>query len=467
MRGHILVIDDEEYVYEDLEFGLGKAHHVHYAATLNKITSKFNNYPIDLAMVDLEFIMPGKKEGRFSGLGYIKTLRSKYPTITIVVLSGYSDEGKIVQATKNGADFYLIKGNFDTDSHEFREQVRKWINAKKKLDQQRHLEELDSWGIAEFTEDVMTQCQALIQSKESFLLIGEAGLGKRKLLEQSYKKSRSFRYGKEPEHIELSAFESGDIHNFLYLKRGSTPDNFLKHATVKIQYIRNLESQPLSIQESFLRLLQSGRFLNRKELFKHQLVFILERDPAELIRENQLSPELVSYLPQLRIKPLRERRGDLKELISGWLDRKGYDELSFSEKSLKLLRHYAYPGNTSELFSLLNEAVEAHKKQMPLSWKQEVIQAESLPCILHQTPSELFEEMQYEVARVHLRFIEKALQQFEGERRQKNLTAEALNVHSADNLKKTYINKYWREYRDLVKGFPTIMKKYKLKLNGK
>lgn len=461
MRGHILVIDDERYVYEDLEFGLGKAHEIHYASTLTRIRSILEKYAIDLAMVDLN-IKVGDQD-RFSGLEYIKTLRSKNPTMTIAVLSGYSDENRIVQATKNGADHYLIKSNLDTDSNEFRAKIGRWINAKKKLDQERDLEQEEAWGGTEFAKEIVEDCLKFQDEKQSYFLLAEKGLGAKQLLSQVYHRSRYFSRTKLPVEQDLSFYLPISIAQFLELKRGTAQDNFFKHIPSKILHLKNLHQQPLSIQEMFLKAILSGRFVGQNELHQLQFIFVLDQDPESLIKEGKLSTELYHAIPSLRIPPLRERRAEYTSLIAKWQKKHKIPSISFEPTAFALLRRYPFPSNLPEFYTVLKHSINKHQKQFPLDWEQKSIQAESLPYSLHQTPSDLHEEMQFEVARIHLRFIEEALLRWDGERRQKDLAAQDLNAHSADNLKKTYINKYWDLYPELVKGFSTIMKKYKLK----
>lgn len=460
MRGNILVIEDEEYVFEDLEFGLGQAHNMHYADNLSKVNKYMRSYSIDLAFVDLNFQL-NKKE-RLSGLKYIKSLRSRYPTLTIVVLSQYSDTDRIVKATQNGADYYLIKNNLDPDSDEFREQVRQWINTKKRLDQKRNLDSLEAWGKTEFSDAIMHKSYEYCLARKSFLLVGEPGLGKTFLLDQMYRKSPYFKDGKSPQEIDLAEIAPQDIKDFVHLRRGSGANNFLKKSPIKIIFLKNLDKISLSIQELFLTLIEKKAYIGTEEPMKLQLVFLVEKDPNELIQTQRLSPEFVAYMPKLVLKPLRDRMEDLPDLIKQWQRRKGRKDLTFTQNAHLLLRRYPYPGNITEFYALLNETLTNHQKKQPLDWQKAPIQPESLPGILHKTSSHMLDKMQFEVARVHLRFIEAALKKYEGMRGQKNLAAEELYVHSADNLKKTFINKYWDEYPDLMRGFPTIMKKYKL-----
>ena len=463
MRGNILVIDDEVEVFEDLQDGIGQAHNIYHAETLTKIRDTFKRNSIDMAIVDLN--MKIGDQDRFTGLDYIKRIRERNPSVTIIVLSGYRDIPRIVQAVKNGADHYLYKGNLDTDSHEFRMDVLQWINAKKKLDEKRELNQEELWGELEFPQDIIREGQVLSLSETSFFLIAEPGLGKTKLIHHLFRTSNTFNSKRKPAEIDLSQLRPKELTDFLYLRRGTSQENPFKSAKGKTLVLKNIEKHPLSVQESFIGLLLQKKFLNRKDPFTKQIVFLLNQSPQKLIEKKCLSPELFHAVQHIILPPLRDRVEELSSILEGWLKRNGYKGMIFSRRALTLLKRYPYPGNITELYQHLKATIEAHQTQHRWDWQKRRIEPESLPELFHQTPSFLHEDMEYEVAKVHLRFIEEALKKYAGERRQKDLAAKDLNIKSADNLKKTYIDKYWEWYPDLMVGYPTIMQKYKL--NGK
>ncbi|MEO1417805.1 MAG: response regulator, partial [Bacteroidota bacterium] len=417
MRGNILVIDDERFVFEDLEYGIGQAHNIFYAETLPQATGLLKKNTMDLAMVDLNIKVKGKN--RFSGLDHIKTLRDRFPTLTIVVLSGYSDEDKIVQATKNGADYYLIKGNFDVDSTEFRDQVGKWIKRKKKLDKNREMERVHSWGIGEFPTHITQECLEVLQSKKSFIFVAESGLGRDTFMHNNYIKSYAFKKETKPDNVDLELVGAHNLADYLSLKHGTTSENFLKKRTSKVTYIRNLPTVPLSIQTTFLQVILQQKFSGKADSLKQQFIFFLDEDVAELIESKEILPEFASALPIIRLAPLRERKAELEDFVDRWRKVHAYEQLDFDRQTITVLRRYGFPGNFTELFHLLKKTVSNHKSKYRQGWEQEFVHPESLPAIVHQAPSDLHEEMQLEVARIHLRYIEEALKKYAGERSQK------------------------------------------------
>ena len=67
---------------------------------------KASSEPIDLALVDLG--LPG-----IQGADVISAVRAAHPSTPILVVSIFSDEGKVVEAIRCGATGYLVKGDTD------------------------------------------------------------------------------------------------------------------------------------------------------------------------------------------------------------------------------------------------------------------------------------------------------------------------------------------------------------------
>lgn len=476
MRGNILVIDDEQKVFDEIEKGLSKAHNLHYARNLSEIRNIFSRKKIDLTFVDLNIKLGGKD--RFSGLEYIKTIRERYPYVVIITLSKHDDIERVSEASRNGADKYIYKGFWDGDSDEFREEVRVLINAKKKLDVERAKWLEDAWGEAEYTKETLGRIRTFSNERRSFFLIGENGLGKTRLLDRMYGESRDFKPSKPPVQIDLTGYTSSGLEKMLNHRPRPGKPNFFKQAHNGILFLRHIESLSLPLQEGIFKTIETRHFLNGKERLHCQMVFLLESDPEELIEQQILSPELYYGLDPIVLKPLRERRSKIQGLIQNWVKRHDYHKLpyieerresqkyrsiQFEEAVVEQFRHYDYPGNISQLYNLLGQTLDQHKKHTRNNWEATPVQVQSLPQELWKASDNLYEEMAYEVAKVELGFIEQAFQKYAGVWGSKGKVAKELKIPSgADNLKKTYISKYWRQYPELVRQFPAIMKEYKL-----
>ncbi|PZD95290.1 DNA-binding response regulator [Paenibacillus sambharensis] len=102
----ILLVDDEQYVVDDLEiafpweeYGISRVHKAYSGSQAIQI---MENFPIDILLSDIA--MPG-----MSGLELVGYARNSNPRIKCILLTGYSDFEYAVEALKNGVMEYLVK----------------------------------------------------------------------------------------------------------------------------------------------------------------------------------------------------------------------------------------------------------------------------------------------------------------------------------------------------------------------
>ncbi len=486
MRGNILVIDDEIDVFEDLEESL-PAHNLFYAGNLPKIRDIFKRKDIDLAIVDLNIKVNGND--RFSGLKYIKTIRDRYPTVTVVAHSGHRDIARITTAIQNGAAEYFYKGTLDSFSLEFRKKINHLIAAKKKRDAQRAKLKNEIWGKSPQIVKLKAQIKQLAVSRASFFLLGEAGLQMQNIINYLHYISLHYTESRPAQVVDfaqkkrkkllriMSNKQKRKKHAKATNKTARKPHkkkSFLKLAHKGILHIKNLSNIDMGLQAALLEMIRTQKFLDSKESLSIQYVFSLEKNPNELIREGKLHPELYHALVQLKVPPLRERRSDIPLLIAKWMEANGFPEKINSqreqpfvgEKIMDAFRQYAYPENITELLGLLEKMMSHHRSKYPK--KDSITQTwEYLekPVGLASIPSALFVqreqlgEMDIEVGRLELNYIERALDLCEGKKEE---AAKLLNIKNSDLLKKSYINKYSKKYPALIRQFPMIVKCYKL-----
>lgn len=102
----VLIVDDEEIVCRGLaQFVKWQNYNFEVAATASNVEealSIMKKTHIDLVFMDIR--MPGR-----TGLELLKILRTEYPEVKSVILSGYSDFSYAQEAIRNGAVDYLTK----------------------------------------------------------------------------------------------------------------------------------------------------------------------------------------------------------------------------------------------------------------------------------------------------------------------------------------------------------------------
>jgi len=125
----------------------------------------------------------------------------------------------------------------------------------------------------------------------------------------------------------------------------------------------------LSLQKSFLRVLQERRFRplgSSKEIESDfRLVAATNRDLDQMVRDGQFREDLLyrlrSYL--IELPPLRERLEDIGVLTRFHVDlfcqRYGLAPKGFSPEFLSMLKAYPWPGNVRELVHTLERTLSA------------------------------------------------------------------------------------------------------------
>jgi DNA-binding NtrC family response regulator len=99
----ILVVDDEENVCHSVKKILGrKGYEVAQALTVDDAVKILTEMSFDLVITDL--MIPGS-----SGIELLQIIRSKYPELEVIMITGYASIESAVQATKLGASAYLPK----------------------------------------------------------------------------------------------------------------------------------------------------------------------------------------------------------------------------------------------------------------------------------------------------------------------------------------------------------------------
>ncbi len=116
MNQKILICDDEENIRETIKLVLGDFYELFLVATGEQaLYTLAHNKDIKLALLDIK--MP-----KVSGLDLLSEIKTKYPDIKIIMVTGYRSVETAAEASRLGASGYLVK---PFKSHDILETVRK------------------------------------------------------------------------------------------------------------------------------------------------------------------------------------------------------------------------------------------------------------------------------------------------------------------------------------------------------
>ena len=99
----VLVVDDDKAVRNALKINLSKnGLEVLLATTAKEALQMLHRHPVELMLTDVQ--MPG-----ITGLQLLEQVRSTWPHIAVVVMTGYGSVRDAVDVMKTGASDYIIK----------------------------------------------------------------------------------------------------------------------------------------------------------------------------------------------------------------------------------------------------------------------------------------------------------------------------------------------------------------------
>ena len=141
----------------------------------------------------------------------------------------------------------------------------------------------------------------------------------------------------------------------------------VKQADGGTLFLDEISQLPLSIQGSFLRVLQERKFRSvggvQEVSSAFRLIAATNQNLSEMVQRGEFRKDLLFRLQTIAIElpPLRKRPEDIKYLalyhMGGLCERYGIGMKDFSSEFLDVLMNYHWPGNVRELVNALEKAI--------------------------------------------------------------------------------------------------------------
>ena len=371
IKPHILVIDDERSMLELLEIILTKeGYQVTCADSGKQATSLIQKGSYDLLLCDI-------KLGDVSGIEVLKRAKEKNPDSVVIMISAYSSAENAVEAMNEGAYDYVPK---PFDNEELKHTVKSALDMRT-LDQEEKAINVDRDETLHFGKivgnsprmlHIFDMIRQVARTKTNILITGESGTGKeliaKAIHEQSDREEKPFvviNCGSIPETLMESEFfghKKGAFTGASDNKKGLF--EVADQGTVFLDEIGELST---SFQVKLLRAVQEKVFkrVGDTQDISVDIRFIsaTNKDLNKEIIGGRFREDLFYRLNVIEIKipPLRERKGDLKPLAQYFLDKyskeMGKKITKISSYAIELLKKYDFPGNIRELENLLERSV--------------------------------------------------------------------------------------------------------------
>ncbi|HET8576224.1 MAG TPA: sigma-54 dependent transcriptional regulator [Methylomirabilota bacterium] len=409
MKPRILVVDDQAIIADNLRMTLeAQGYEVDTAANTVGAMVKMDEREFSLALVDL--VLP---DG--DGLHLLRLLKSKAPSIEVIIMTGHSSISKAVEATKQGA-FYFVAKPFD--SEEMLMLVAKALERQRLLaetsDLRRKLAEQSTYGEMLGSSPAMKRVFELLDSvavsDANVLIIGESGTGKE--LASNAVHAKSTRADGPLIKINCAALPKDLIESELFghvkgAFTGASTDKpgLLEEAHRGSLLLDEITEMPLDLQAKLLRVLEDHTVRrlggSRSVPVDFRLICSTNRDPDSALREGRLRQDLYFRINTVTVSlpPLRERTADIPVLAKAFLERfaakHGRPVDGIDPEAYRRLLAYAWPGNVRELEHAIERGVlVARGREITLADLPEPLQVEIAPGAAAAPPPGSLEEIE-------------------------------------------------------------------------
>ncbi|MEG0729586.1 MAG: sigma 54-interacting transcriptional regulator [Anaerovoracaceae bacterium] len=365
----LVVVDNNGYIKflsEDIQSRLLK---------VGRLTSKgeYFNKTID-EIHPLTKIVPGMDYGetgkfvfyQIAGIPNISKIKNIYENSTVVGMLDYDiawGEEELAEFLES-LDVLLSKKDFDLKKYlERKKKMKKMESDKYKIE--------DIIGSSEAMKRVKKDIYRVSKSESTVWIYGETGTGKELIAHSIHRLSKrgqgpliAVNCASIPPNLMESEFFGYEEGSFSGAKKGGTIGKFemANEGTIFLDEIDKLE---YNLQSKLLRVLQEkeiDKIGGKIVPLNVRVIAASNTDLLEKVKANEFREDLYYRLNVLNIKaiPLRERKGDLRELASSFMEKyyiDGGDIPEIDEGVYDTLSEYDWPGNVREFFNVLERAI--------------------------------------------------------------------------------------------------------------
>ncbi|WP_223601791.1 sigma-54 dependent transcriptional regulator [Chryseobacterium sp. GVT01B] len=382
MSGNILIIDDEIKLLKLLGMILSQENfNVKEASTARSAMTMLEQYDFDVVLSDVR--LPDA-----FGVELIKSIKSKYPQLEIILMTAFGNITDAVQAMKNGAYDYLVKGD---DNEKIIPLVYKALE-KVKDNKSRTVQQIVTKGF----DQIIGKSPLILQAKKlaekvaltdaAVLLTGETGTGKEvfasAIHEGSDRKKNSFvaincsAFSKEILESELFGHKQGAFTGAIKDKKG-----LIEEANGGTLFLDEIGEMPIELQAKLLRVLETREFIKMGETkvskSDFRLIAATNRDLEDEIKQGNFREDLYFRLNvfEITLPSLRNRKEDLKALAKNFIDLFSHklhlSSVQVSPDYYKALEKNDWKGNIRELRNAVERSL--------ILMDNNILDADSLP----------------------------------------------------------------------------------------
>ena len=372
----ILIVDDERDIRELIsEILIDEGYTTRLAGTSEDAMREVTSQPPGLLILDIWL-----KDSDMDGIDILKKVKSDYPEVPVVIISGHGNIEIAVAAIKQGA-YDFIEKPFNID--QLLVVIRRAMETSRLRRENITLRQKDApvsdlIGSSAGFRALVSQLDKVAKSNSRIMLRGGSGVGKetaaRYIHAQSDRAAGPFVVVGcatiEPDRMEEVLFgrESGD-------QNGA--QGLLEQAHGGVIYFDEVADMPLVTQSKILRVLVDQKFqrVGGNDQIKVDLR-VLSSTSCDLeveIAERRFREELFHRLNvvPVEVPTLEERREDIPELVEHFVEHfnqtQGLNIRKLSDDAAALLQTLPWPGNVRQLKNVIERILILSDGTGPIS----------------------------------------------------------------------------------------------------
>ncbi|AEA42547.1 two component, sigma54 specific, transcriptional regulator, Fis family [Fluviicola taffensis DSM 16823] len=312
-----------------------------------------------------------------NGIDLVPKIKERFPDVEIILLTAFGNISDSVQAMKDGAFDYIVKGN-DNDKI-----IPLLSRAFEKVELRKRVRDLEKRVGKKYTFDsIIGNSPSILKAIElarkvsttdaTVLLTGETGTGKEVFAEAihfaSGRSNNSFvalncsAFSKEILESELFGHKQGSFTGAIKDQKG-----LIEEANGGTLFLDEIGEMPLELQAKLLRLLETSEYLKigdtKPSHSNFRLIAATNRDLKKESEEQHFRSDLYFRLNvfQVELPSLNSRVKDIKPLTKHFVEqfsaKSNRKTLGIDEGFLEKLSLYSWPGNIRELKNIVERAV--------------------------------------------------------------------------------------------------------------
>lgn len=371
---HLLIVDDDDSVRNACsEIARKMGFVVVTASDLGGARTILKHHKIDMLLLDL-------KLSGASGLTLLEEARILHAEMSVVVMTAFATVASAVEAMRIGASDYLTKPfaleelvvvleraaertHFDIESRRLRDKLRNPRGTGHLIGRSPEMEKL------------YRILSKVAYTQHPVLIVGETGTGKELV-------ARSIHFNGPNASKPFIPVDCGSLvpamvesELFGYVKGAFTgtsrtpathsKDGLLTAADGGTVFLDEISELPLDLQAKLLRALQDKAVYpvggTTSVPVSTRVLAATNRYLVALVEAGRFRKDLYFRLNvvNLRVPPLRDRKGDIPALVQHFLDRAQKENgkaYTMSSDALRAVMGYDWPGNVRELESAIERA---------------------------------------------------------------------------------------------------------------